>query len=146
MPTEFFWLVSFWVLPLNSLDYYCLAPIKITLLIMMMMMMPTMIMVWVPAVTVLSSTSRSWPVLAAPSSSDQSPSLVLALGNSRTASSASFASLSSKKETKPSSCRAVNTGFTPTASTLGLSRTLLVLSAERECACSKLTNQVPAAI
>ncbi|CAN6852518.1 unnamed protein product [Brassica oleracea] len=141
MPTDFFWLVVSFLFRLGSLDY-CVALINITLL--MMVMMRTMIMVWVPAMNMLSSTSRSWPVLTPPSSSDQSPSLILTLRTLRTASSVSFVFLSSKKETKPSSYRAVNTGFTPIASTLGLCRTPLVLSAEREYACSKLTNQVPA--
>ncbi|KAF3510302.1 hypothetical protein F2Q69_00010005 [Brassica cretica] len=46
--------------------------------------------------------------------------------------------------TKPNFYRAVNIGFTPIASTRGLSRKLLVLYAKPEYACSKLTNQVPA--
>ena len=45
------------------------------------------IMVWVSAMTILLSTSRSWPVLTTPSSSDQSPSLILPLRSLRTASS-----------------------------------------------------------
>ncbi|KAG2292137.1 hypothetical protein Bca4012_008134 [Brassica carinata] len=94
--------------------------------------------------TILLSTSRSWPVLTPPSSSDQSPSLILTLGSLRTALSVSFVSLSSPTETKPNSYRAVNIGFTPIASTRGLSRKLLVLYAKPEYACSKLTNQVPA--
>ncbi|CAH8353616.1 unnamed protein product [Eruca vesicaria subsp. sativa] len=58
----------------------------------------------------------------APSASDQSPSLISTLGNLRTTSNVSFVSPSSPAETKSRFYRAVNMGFTPNASTRGLSR------------------------